>query len=139
MKLTGPSLEEVFSALADRTRLRLLNLMVPGEVCVCFFVSILDELQPKVSRHLAALRRTRLVEARRDGKWMHYRIADPLSPPARLIMEVVFQSLENDAAMIKERAALQRVCCSTKLPGTLRRAPRPVLAQSEQIPVVRSR
>ena len=113
--------------------------MVPGEVCVCFFVSILDELQPKVSRHLAALRRTGLVEARRDGKWMHYRIADPLSQPAQLIMGAVFESLEKDSAMIKERVALQRVCCSTKLPGTLRRAPRPVLAQSEQVPVVRSR
>ena len=113
--------------------------MVPGEVCVCFFVSILDELQPKVSRHLAALRRTRLVEARRDGKWMHYRIADPLSQPAQLIMEAVFVSLENDPTMIRERAALQRVCCSAKLPGTLRRAPRPVLARPEQLPVVRSR
>lgn len=139
VKSKDPSLEEVFAALADRTRLRLLNLMVPGEVCVCFFVSILGELQPKVSRHLAALRRIRLVEARRDGKWMHYRIADPLSQPAQFIMKAVFQSLENDAAMIRERAALQRVCCSTRLPETLRRAPRPVLARPEQLPVVRSR
>ena len=139
MKSKGASLEEVFSALADRTRLRLLNLMVPGEVCVCFFVSILDELQPKVSRHLAALRQTGLVEARRDGKWIHYRIANALPQPVKLILEAVFESLKNDSAMIKERAALQRVCCSTKLPGTLRRAPRPVLAQPEQVPVVPSR
>src|SRR5690349_25079799 len=70
-------LETVLAALADRTRLRLLNLMAGGEVCVCYFVELLDEPQPKISRHLAYLRRAGLVAARRDGKWMHYRLTQP--------------------------------------------------------------
>src|ERR1700756_1035359 len=67
----------LFQALGDPTRLRLLNLMASGEVCVCYFVEILDETQPKISRHLAYLRRAGLVTARREGKWMHYRLVTP--------------------------------------------------------------
>src|SRR5262245_62670283 len=67
-------LEKFFVALSDRNRLRLINLMSDDEVCVCFFVEILKMPQPKVSRHLAYLRRAGIVEDRRDGKWIHYRI-----------------------------------------------------------------
>src|SRR2546425_11052308 len=73
------SLEQLFRALADSTRLRLLNLMNGREVCVCYFVEILKTSQPKISRHLAYLRRAGIVAARRDGKWMHYRLVPP--PP----------------------------------------------------------
>ncbi|HXG84523.1 MAG TPA: metalloregulator ArsR/SmtB family transcription factor [Pyrinomonadaceae bacterium] len=71
------SLELLFSSLADRTRLRLLNLMNDDEVCVCFFVEVLQLNQPKISRHLAFLRRAGIVEARREGPWMHYRVVEP--------------------------------------------------------------
>src|SRR5947209_7362223 len=71
------TLVTLFQALADPTRLRLLNLMAVCEVCVCFFVEIFDEPQPKISRHLAYLRRAGLVTARRDGKWMHYSLSKP--------------------------------------------------------------
>jgi ArsR family transcriptional regulator len=67
-------METMFMALADKTRLRLLNLMAAEEVCVCFFTEVLGDSQPKISRHLAYLRNADLVEARRDGKWMHYSI-----------------------------------------------------------------
>ena len=73
----GTDAELLFKALADRTRLRLLNLMSCGEVCVCFFVEVLGVSQPKISRHLAYLRRAGVVAARRDGKWMHYRVSTP--------------------------------------------------------------
>src|ERR1041385_8879989 len=76
-KKTAEALEALFLALGDRTRLRLLNLMADGEVCVCFFVEVLGEPQPKVSRHLAYLRSAGLVSARRDAKWAHYAIAPP--------------------------------------------------------------
>lgn len=72
----------LFAALSDRTRLRLLHLMQRREVCVCYFVAILGQSQPKISRHLASLRRAGVVAARREGKWMHYRIVFPL-PPAQ--------------------------------------------------------
>jgi ArsR family transcriptional regulator len=70
-------LEFLFKALADHTRLRLISLIGDSEVCVCVLVAILKSSQPKISRHLAYLRRAGLVTARREGKWMHYRLSDP--------------------------------------------------------------
>ena len=70
-------LVRLFAALADRTGLRLLNLMQDREVCVCYFVEILEQGQPKISRHLAYRRKAGVVNARREGKWMHYRIDRP--------------------------------------------------------------
>ena len=64
----NPSLDLLFRALADSTRLRLLNLIAEREICVCYFVEILNISQPKVSRHLAYLRRAGIVAARREGK-----------------------------------------------------------------------
>src|ERR1041384_3807791 len=78
--------ELFFRAFADRTRLRLLNLLGKDEVCVCFFVEILKTNQPKISRHLAYLRRAGVVGARRDGQWMHYRIVEPADPDAALVL-----------------------------------------------------
>ena len=80
-------LPRLFAALADRTRLRLLNLMNGREVCVCYFVEILKQSQPKVSRHLAYLRRAGIVRARREGKWMHYRIERPVDGGAAAILD----------------------------------------------------
>jgi ArsR family transcriptional regulator len=74
------SLERVFRALADRTRLRILHLLRQGELCVCDLVDLLGVPQPTASRHLAYLRRAGLVEARREGHWMYYRLAPPRSP-----------------------------------------------------------
>lgn len=69
-----------FAALADESRLRLLHLMREGEMCVCYLQGTLKTNQPKISRHLAYLRRAGLVEARREGKWMHYRLKKLPSP-----------------------------------------------------------
>src|ERR1700720_2137785 len=99
MKKTADELEQIFAALADRTRLRLLNLMRDGEVCVCFFVEVLDEPQPKISRHLAFLRKAGLVTARREAKWMHYSIAQPKNTTARRIFEQALEALGADADM----------------------------------------
>ncbi len=67
--------QAMFNAMADETRLRILNLLGEGELCVCDLMKVLEEPQSKVSRHLAYLRRAKLVTARRRGLWMHYRIA----------------------------------------------------------------
>jgi len=117
--------ELFFQALADRTRLRLLNLMGTDEVCVCFFVEILDELQPKISRHLAYLRRAGLVEARRDGKWMHYRVADPSDLQAARVLKDVMAWLSEDREMRRDRERLVKVCCSVSPPIQLQGVPRP--------------
>lgn len=65
----------MFRAFSDRTRLRILHLLLPGELCVCHIVDVLELPQPKVSRHLAYLRRMRLVLARKEGLWNYYRLA----------------------------------------------------------------
>jgi ArsR family transcriptional regulator len=117
--------ELFFTALADRTRLRLLNLMGADEVCVCFFVEILDELQPKISRHLAYLRRAGLVAARRDGKWMHYRVAEPADPQAARVLKDVMAWLAEDREMRRDRERLVKVCCSPQPPVQLQGVPRP--------------
>jgi ArsR family transcriptional regulator, arsenate/arsenite/antimonite-responsive transcriptional repressor len=117
--------ELLFRALADRTRLRLLNLMAAGEVCVCFFVEVLGTNQPKISRHLAYLRRAGVVASRREGKWMHYRISHPPDGHAARIFAEVMRWLGEDADMQKERARLARLCCAPRMPVRLQSAPRP--------------
>ncbi|HUP65155.1 MAG TPA: metalloregulator ArsR/SmtB family transcription factor [Thermoanaerobaculia bacterium] len=122
-----PSLETLFQALGDRTRLRLLNLLAGGEICVCYFVEILGEPQPKISRHLAYLRNAGLVEARRDGKWIHYRLAGPSDPSMAPLFEALCAAFASDREMARDRSALSRVCCAVKLPPSLRDAPKPAL------------
>lgn len=118
-------IESLFKALADRTRLRLINLIGDDEVCVCFFVEVLKTSQPKISRHLAYLRRAGLVTARREGKWIHYRVVEPGDPHAASIFRDVRAWLRNDQAMQHDRARLEKICCAPQLPVQLQKAPRP--------------
>ena len=115
-----------FSALSDPTRLRLLNLMGDGEVCVCFFVEALEESQPKISRHLAYLRRAGVVSARRDGKWIHYRIVPPPHLHAARILSELLEWFKNDKEKQSERNRLVKICCAASLPVQLLGAPKPV-------------
>ena len=119
------SIEMLFKALADRTRLKLINLMGDDEVCVCLFVAVLKTNQPKISRHLAYLRRAAVVSARREGKWMHYRIVEPPDPKAASIFREVRAWLASDSRMQRDRMSLARICCEPQLPAQLRKAPRP--------------
>lgn len=121
-------LARLFAALADRTRLRLLNLMDGREVCVCYFVEILDHGQPKISRHLAYLRNAGIVSARREGKWMHYRIERPSDPLAASILNTVLTALKSDGQMQADMARLGRACCEPERFAALQGAPRPASA-----------
>jgi len=114
-----------FLALSDRTRLRLLNLMGDDEVCVCFFVEVLGEPQPKISRHLAYLRRAGMVTARREGKWMHYRVVEPPDPHAARVLGEVRAWLREDAELKRDRERLVKVCCAPRMPVQLLGAPKP--------------
>lgn len=114
-------LELFFAALADRTRLRLLNLIRDGEVCVCFFADALGTNDPKISRHLAYLKRAGLVAGRRDGKWMHYRIIRPEVRLASEILNLTLEAIELDPQMKADKKKLTQVCCS---PQTLVRLER---------------
>ena len=119
-------MELFFRALADRTRLRLINLMSGGEVCVCFFVEILGTNQPKISRHLAYLRRAGIVEARREGKWMHYQIQTPPDAHAAKVLSDLESWLAQDKEMQRDKQQLLKVCCAPQLPVKLQGAPKPL-------------
>lgn len=119
------SIELLFKALADRTRLRLINLIGEDEVCVCFFVEVLKTNQPKISRHLAYLRKAGVVSARREGKWIHYRIVEPPDEHAANIFREVRTWLKNDHVMKGDRIRLAQICCAPQLPVQLQKAPRP--------------
>jgi ArsR family transcriptional regulator len=123
---TDFDLVTLFAALADPTRLRLLNLMDGREVCVCYFVEILKQGQPKISRHLAYLRKAGIVEARRDGKWMHYRIERPDDARAVSILDATLQSLKGDKDMQTDLARLGKACCEPQRFVTLQGAPIPM-------------
>jgi ArsR family transcriptional regulator, arsenate/arsenite/antimonite-responsive transcriptional repressor len=101
-------LEHVFKALADRTRLRILALLGNNEVCVCHMHDSLGLPQPTVSRHLAYLRKSGLVSARRDGVWMHYRVAQSLSPVIRDIVAAAVDALQRLPATTHDRKQFQR-------------------------------
>ena len=117
--------ERFFQALGDNTRLRLLNLMGEQEICVCYFVEILDSPQPKISRHLAYLRSTGIVAARREGKWMHYRVVMPPHIGAAHILKQTLGWLREEKAMQADRARLTKACCSPAKYPPLDGAPLP--------------
>jgi ArsR family transcriptional regulator len=116
----------LFAALADTTRLRLLNLMAGREVCVCYFVEILRQGQPKISRHLAYLRNAGIVAARREGKWMHYSIRPPADAAAASILDAVLASLRAGKRMQADLAKLDRACRAPQRLVVPEGAPRPV-------------
>jgi ArsR family transcriptional regulator, arsenate/arsenite/antimonite-responsive transcriptional repressor len=106
----------LFNAFADRTRLRILNLLREGEVCVCELVRVLKSPQPKVSRHLAYLRKAGLVLARRDGPWMHYRLAPATDPFHRSLVGCLSDcfahvpELSRDLKLLKRASVCDETC-----------------------------
>jgi ArsR family transcriptional regulator len=90
--------------------------MAGREVCVCYFVEILGQSQPKISRHLAYLRQAGIVAARREGKWMHYSIFTPADAAASSVLSAALAALGNDRQMRADRAKLGRVCLPAPLP-----------------------
>lgn len=106
------NLAKFFAALADENRLRLLHLLKDGEVCVCHLQGVLQTNQPKISRHLAYLRRAGLVAARKDGRWTHYRLKLTDKYAGKLLAETL-DCLGRQAAVKKDTQRLKQViCCS---------------------------
>jgi ArsR family transcriptional regulator len=101
-------LESVFKALADKTRLRILALLGNNEVCVCHLHDSLELPQPTVSRHLAYLRRSGLVDVRRDGVWMHYRVARSLAPTVQAVLNAAVEALTSVRTTEEDRKQFQR-------------------------------
>lgn len=101
-------LESLFKALADKTRLRILALLGNNEVCVCHMHDSLGLPQPTVSRHLAYLRKSGLVEVRRDGVWMHYQLSRSLSPAIQGVLIAAVDALRQLPTTSQDRKQFQR-------------------------------
>jgi len=131
------NIERFFQALGDNTRLRLLNLMGDQEICVCYFVEILDQPQPKISRHLAYLRSAGIVAARREGKWIHYRIVMPPDVGASQVLQQTLAWLRGERTMQADRSRLSRACCSPGKFEALQGAPVPAAVDPAMTPTSR--
>ena len=108
-----------FIALADRTRRRILNLIREDEICVSYFTEVLEISQPKISRHLAYLRNTGIVSARREGKWMYYRIVEPEDFYAAQILRKTLDWLESQERMQKDYAKLSLLLDSQNISSSV--------------------
>ena len=100
------ALTGVYAALADPTRLRILSLLSEDEICVCHLHASLDVPQPTASRHLAYLRKAGLVEARRDGSWMHYRLAPISNPVVAAVVKAALHALTHTVIAAKDEKRL---------------------------------
>ena len=124
-------IDRLCTALGDQTRLRILGLLLTGEVCVCHIHETLRIPQSKASRHLGYLRRAGLVETRKAGLWVYYRLARPREGVSRQLLDAACTCLGQLAttAIDLTRLAKRTGCCVTR-PGarrSVRDAPGPRL------------
>jgi ArsR family transcriptional regulator len=105
------SVDQMFRAFSDRTRLRILNLLRGGELCVCDIVRVLDLPQPKISRHLAYLRRAGLVTARKEGLWMHYQLATAKGEFHQSLMTCLACCFASVPELARDVSKLKMTCC----------------------------
>lgn len=111
-------METLFKALADSTRLRILGLLLTGEVCVCDIHESLKIPQPKASRHLAYLRRSGLVDTRREGLWIHYRLGTFGDPVMAAVVAAVRHGLTHVDTVHRDAERLQKKTgCCVPTPG----------------------
>ena len=124
-------IEALFKALADATRLRILALLVGGEICVCEMHEALKLPQPTVSRHLAYLRRAGLVETRREGLWIHYRLASLDDTVLRTLTDIVKHALTHVDTIARDGERLRKAtgCCLKAV-----EAPRSLACCGEEAP-----
>lgn len=118
-------LEKLFLGLGDKTRLRILNLIRGDEVCVSHFTEVLGESQPKISRHLAYLRRAGIVSARREGTWMHYSVEWPEDPHASKVLEDLIRGLAEEPEMRREHERLRKALGTAAVRPRKEKAPKP--------------
>jgi ArsR family transcriptional regulator len=111
--VTVDAISSLFQALGDPTRLRILGLLLTGEVCVCHIHESLRVPQPKASRHLAYLRKAGLVETRREGLWIYYRLAPSVDPVVETIRQSVAHALNHLEGVRRDAERLQKKtgCC----------------------------
>lgn len=112
----GGKPHSLFRALGDPTRIRIINLLAAGELCVCDLVELLSLPQPTVSRHLALLRSTGLVRTRRLGRFMHYRLAQPGSELHGMLLEALRRHLDSRPLSAERSQAHVRIAERQRTP-----------------------
>ena len=111
---------DVLKALADENRVRLLYALKDGELCVCQLVALLELAPSSVSKHLTILRSARLLESRKSGRWMYYRLSGKTgAAPAGNLLGPLFEEIKNADQILKDRKRL-RTICSEKLESICR-------------------
>lgn len=100
-------IQKLFRSLSDQTRLRILNLLRSGELCVCHLVAVLGVPQPTVSRHLSYLRKVGLVVARKDGLWSYYRLSPARGKLHKMLLASLVQCFQEDKAFAEDDAKLR--------------------------------
>lgn len=103
-------LTRVFRALGDETRVRILALLVHGELCVCHVEKALDLSQPNCSRQLGILKMAGIVDSRRDGTWVYYRISDQEHESVKEVLGVVAKTFGSERTLRADLARLKRSC-----------------------------
>lgn len=102
--------EIVSKAVTDPSRVRILKLLEGGELCVCQITTVMDLATATISKHLGVLKAAGLVQQRRDGRWVYYRLAErDLIPYAQRFLELVRQSLKDDPTVLEDRRLLALV------------------------------
>jgi len=102
---------DMLKALADENRLRALCALQGGELCVCQLIALLDLAPSTVSRHLTILRAARLVESRKEGRWMYYRLSKAFrTPSTSKILALLCKDTAKTRRMVKDRKRLKRIC-----------------------------
>ena len=102
---------DVLKALADENRVRLLFALKGGELCVCQLVALLELAPSTVSKHLTILRSARLIDSRKNGRWMHYRLANKLGPAsAGKALGLLFKDMKNTDQIVKDQKRLKTIC-----------------------------
>ena len=113
----------LLKACADQTRLRLLNLLAAeGEVCVCHLVDVLGTNQPKVSRHLAYLKRAGLVSDRKDSLWVYYRLSETLAGHASRLLECLNACCLEAPEMQRDVTKLRQIRAAQPLVKLMRKS-----------------
>jgi len=102
---------DVLKALADENRLRILYALRGGEFCVCQIIALLDLAPSTVSKHLTILRAAHLVDSRKEGRWMHYRLSKEFRTPSTgKILDLLFKDMKTAAQIVEDQKKLKRIC-----------------------------
>lgn len=109
----------IFKALSDETRLRVIKLLQERELCVCELMQVLNMSQPRISRHLSVLKNAGLVDDRREGKWVHYSLRDGTeNDEVNAIVKTLSKMANNNSLIKEDKKNLKKAVRLSEIEGT---------------------